>query len=1702
MSGNGGNNEGASSTRPPLLTGDNYSSWKGKMEAYLCQIHDRAWMAIEDGYAPPMMTPTGGGEEVLKPKAQWTNGEFETSKWNRKAMHAILCAMDENQYKLVQITRIAKEAWEILETAHEGTEVVKDSKLQVLQTSFETIRMEEHEHFNDFQVKLMDIVNQSHQLGDPYSDRRIKQKIMRSLPDRFESKVTALEENSGYKDMKPSEVIGRLLAYESRKAPISTPPKKQKGIALKASKDEKEVKNDSDEDMALFVKRFNKVMKFGKRGFGMRGQDLKKKGPFKKFEPRQEKTERKGVRCFECGGIGHFAPDCANHKEKKKGKVMAATWSGSSDDSNEEDESSDDEDIMANFLAFASSHKSKSGSEKEEESQRESDSSEDDSDANSTNGYVEKEVLVEYLKEFRSLEMKTTKKIKMLREENLELSSHNDHLSEEVERLKKREDKLREELALSRRNEEGLKRELDEAKKSLTRMDSSTKKLDHMLGVGKSPCDKRGLGFEDSQETSSSKKTVFVKGLGNIEASPVHTPRKKIDLGQCSKSAQVKVVSRRQPQANIPHHLAQKGKKTIMQVQHWKQDRPVQQRRWIEPTQPQRKGKAPINAQGNGMISHFIPICHFCGFNGHIRPNCFRYIKMCRTRSMIEKRKNRAKMHVPRNNKTNLHDPRITRAHVPKTIKKENVVLKWVRKNENVCHVAQIALKANSSNLWYLDSGCSRHMTGNKSFFETLVMEEGGNVTFGDGSKKKVIGKGTISVPGLPSLSNALLVDGLKANLISISHLSDEGYSVLFSKDNCSILKPNGQTLLKGMRSSDNCYCLEARIVSNNVSKDEQIELWHERLGHMNFRDLRTLGKFECVRGLPKLGKKANGICGPCQQGKQTKGMHKKGKYLSTKEPLELLHMDLMGPMQTESLGGKRYIFVCVDDFSRFTWTYFLREKSETFDKFKMLCTKLQNEMNSNIKSIKRIRSDHGREFENASFETYCDSIGISHEFSAPRTPQQNGVVERKNRVLQEMARVMLLSNNVPRNLWAEAVNTACYIGNRVFLRPGTRNTSYELWKGKRPNVSYFHTFGSKCYILNDRDQLGKFDAKSDEGIFIGYALNSRAYRVFNKKTLSVMESSNVVFDDERLKSSNHEEEVIFSNDSPLEKVDVTPNVGTSNVVDNDTQPIDRVPNLDSNEPAPWVRRLHNKDDVIGDVNEGVRTRRQIANLISFTCYTSQIEPKKIDEALNDEFWVLAMQEELNQFERNEVWTLVPRPKTTNVIGTKWIYRNKSDEDGNIVRNKARLVAQGYSQIEGIDFEETFAPVARLESIRLLLSISCVHKFKLHQMDVKSAFLNGFLQEEVFVEQPKGFVDAHHPNHVYRLKKALYGLKQAPRAWYERLTQFLVNNDYTRGSVDKTLFIKKDNDELFIAQIYVDDIVFGSTNNTKVQQFVDVMSHEFEMSLVGELSYFLGLQIRQLNDGIFISQAKYAKNLVKKFGLEKAKHCDTPMSTTLKLSKDASGKSVEQTLYRGMIGSLLYLTASRPDISFSVGVCARYQSDPKESHLSSVKRIIRYVNGTSNYGIWYSFDTNASLVGFSDADWAGNCDDRKSTSGGCFFLGNNLVSWFCKKQNSISLSTAEAEYIAAGSGCTQLLWMKQMLVDYGFNQGTLTLFCDNMSAINISKNPVQHSRTKHIDIRHHFIRELVENKCIVLEHVGTNDQLADLFTKPLRCYSI
>ncbi|GKA90071.1 retrovirus-related pol polyprotein from transposon TNT 1-94 [Tanacetum coccineum] len=382
-------------------------------------------------------------------------------------------------------------------------------------------------------------------------------------------------------------------------------------------------------------------------------------------------------------------------------------------------------------------------------------------------------------------------------------------------------------------------------------------------------------------------------------------------------------------------------------------------------------------------------------------------------------------------------------------------------------------------------------------------------------------------------------------------------------------------------------------------------------------------------------------------------------------------------------------------------------------------------------------------------------------------------------------------------------------------------------------------------------------------------------------------------------------------------------------------------------------------------------------------------------------------------------------------------------------------------------------------------------------MDVKTEFLNGPLKEEVYVAQPDGFVDPDHPEKVYRLRKALYGLKQAPRAWYDELLNFLMSKGFTKGTIDPTLFMIKYGEDILLVQIHIDDIIFGSTNPKFSKRFKKLMHSRFEMSLMGEMKFFLGLQIHQSPRGIFINQAKYTLEILKKHGMEKGQSIGTPMATKPKLDADLSGEPVDQTDYRSKIGSLMYLTSSRPDIVQAVCYCARYQARPTEKHLKEVKRIFRYLRGTINMGLWYPKDSGFELTAFSDADHAGCIDTRKSTSGGIQFLGDKLVSWMSKKQDCTAMSSAEAEYVALSASCAQVMWMRTQLKDYGFNYNKIPLYCDSQSAITISCNPVQHSRTKHIHTRYHFIKEQVENGIIELYFVRTKYQLADMFTKAL-----
>ncbi|KAJ9560871.1 hypothetical protein OSB04_006031 [Centaurea solstitialis] len=1023
--------------------------------------------------------------------------------------------------------------------------------------------------------------------------------------------------------------------------------------------------------------------------------------------------------------------------------------------------------------------------------------------------------------------------------------------------------------------------------------------------------------------------------------------------------------------------------------------------------------------------------------------------------------------------------------------------------------------------IWHIESGCSRHMTGNKFILQNFKHFEGGHVAFGDNPKGgKIKGKGKISKDKM-SFEDVFYVEQLRYNLLSVSQVCDKKFGVFFTDSECLILAPGFKidenlVLLRSPRK-DNVYCLDLERIPSNQSLNclfskashDESNLWHRRMCHMNFKNMNKLVKNNIVRGLPRKEFFCNDNCVAYLKGKQHKSSHKSKEVNNISSPLQLIHMDLFGPTNVMSIGKKSYCLVIVDDFSRFTWVYFLKTKDETSGLIKSFVTRVENQ--SNLK-VKVIRSDNGTEFKNSDINSFCDEKGIEKQYSAPRTPQHNGVAERRNRTLIEAARSLLADSKLPITFWAEAVNTACYVQNRTLVVKSQGKTPYEIFKKKKPFIGFFKPFGFPCTILNTKSQLGKFDSKSEEGFLVGYATQCKGYRVFNSVTRIIEESENVkcnehtpnaqgtgpnwLFDIDSFTNSFKTSEQYCTGPStqqvsevqpqfvmlPIPTIDpaefctnddqgegdITPQAGDQTVEtlsqpqssqEDESTPEQADTNLSDSlhEEAPYQTRTqknHPTTLVIGDVESPMLTRHKSKQTVTssshlslISCFLSQEEPKKAHDAMKDPSWIEAMQEELLQFVLQHVWDLVDLPSGHRAIGTKWIFRNKKDERGIVIKNKARLVAQGYTQEEGIDYDEVFAPVARIEAIRLFLAYASFKNFKVYQMDVKSAFLYGKIEEEVYVCQPPGFEDPRYPDRVYKLNKALYGLHQAPRAWYDTLSTYLLENDFTRGVIDKTLFIKREKQEILLVQIYVDDIIFGSTKSSMCKEFEDLMHKKFKMSAMGELTFFLGLQVAQKEDGIFIHQSKYVKDILHKFGFSDVKPASTPMETHKHLTVDPEGQEVDVHHYRSIIGSLMYLTASRPDIMFVVCVCARFQVQPKDSHLQAVKRIFRYLKGHSKFGLWYPHDSPFDLIAYTNSDYGGANMDRKSTTGGCQFLGSRLVSWQCKKQTSVSTSTAEAEYIAAASCCSQVLWIQNQMLDYGLTFLNTPIYIDNTSAI-------------------------------------------------------
>jgi transposase InsO family protein len=644
-------------------------------------------------------------------------------------------------------------------------------------------------------------------------------------------------------------------------------------------------------------------------------------------------------------------------------------------------------------------------------------------------------------------------------------------------------------------------------------------------------------------------------------------------------------------------------------------------------------------------------------------------------------------------------------------------------------------------------------------------------ITFRDGNQGLVKCLGKISISPDHSISNVFLVDSLDYNLLSVSQLCKMGYNCLFTDVGVTVFRRSDDSIAFKKVLDGQLYLVDFN--DNNVELDTCLIaktnmgwLWHHRLAHVGMKNLHKLLKGEHILGLTNVHFEKDRICSACQAGKQVGAHHSHKNIMTTDMPLELLHMDLFGLIPYISISRRKYCLVIVDDYSRFSWVLFLQEKTQTQETLKRFLRRAQNEFGLRIK---KIRSDNGTEFKNSLIEGFLEEEGIKHEFYSPYTSKQNGVVERKNRTLLDMARTMLDEYKTPDRFWAEAINIACYSINRLYLHRILKKTSYELLTGKKPNLSYFRVFGSKYFILIKRDRNSKFAPKAVEGFLLGYDSNIRAYRVFNKSTGLVDVSCDIVFDetngsqveqvdldeldDEEApcvalrnmsigdvcpkeskeptqaqdqpssstqaspptqdKDKAQEEEGEDQDDEPPQEEDIDQGGDEDDQDKEDDQEIQ-----DQRPPHPIVhqaiQRDHSVNSILGDIHKGVTTRSRVAHFCEHYSFVSSIEPYRIEDALRDPDWVVAMQEELNNFTRNEVWHLIPCPNQ-NVVGTKWVFRNKQDEHGVVTRNKARLFAKGYSHVKGLDFDETYAPVAKLESIHILLAYATYHGFKLYK---------------------------------------------------------------------------------------------------------------------------------------------------------------------------------------------------------------------------------------------------------------------------------------------------------------------------------------------------------------------------------------------------
>ena len=857
-------------------------------------------------------------------------------------------------------------------------------------------------------------------------------------------------------------------------------------------------------------------------------------------------------------------------------------------------------------------------------------------------------------------------------------------------------------------------------------------------------------------------------------------------------------------------------------------------------------------------------------------------------------------------------------------------------------------------------------------------------------------------------------------------------------------------------------------------------------------------------------------FCEQCVLGKQKRV--KFGTVIhNTEGILDYIHTDVWGPTKTASLGGKHYFVTFVDDFSRRFWVYTLKFKDELFETFLVWKKMVENQT---WRKIKVLRSDNGTEYRNDQFSIFCKKEGISRHFTVRDTPQQNGVAERMNRTLLEKVRCMLSNAGLGKQLWAEVVMYASHLINRLPSAALNGKTPLEVWSGKPINdYDTLHVFGSTAYY---HVKESKLDPRAKKALFMGVNSGVKGYQLWCLSLKKIISSRDVTFDESAMLKKVTTDGKVSENTFQQPEGRLPQVEGAQKLVEFQTTSVKLVEDQQTEHEAYFgeeevsneePQQQHDLPIAISRPRREIRKPARFEDMVAYTFpVVEEGIPQNFLEANSSpdkEKWKKAMDEEMQSLVKNHTWKLARLPMGKKAIGCKWVYAQKEGfPSKNDVRYKARLVAKGYAQKEGIDYNEVFSPVVKHSSIRILLALVAQFDMELVQMDVKTAFLHGDLEEEIYITQPDGFKVARKENWVCKLNKSLYGLKQSPRQWYKRFDQFMIGQNYTRSNFDHCVYFRKLQDGSFIYLIlYIDDMLITSRNQEEICRLKAQLSKEFEMKDLGEAKKILDMEIaRDRQRGtLCLTQKQYSKKVLQCFGMsEKTKPVSTPLAPHFKLSALQCLKTEEEreymskVSYSNVVGSLMYvMVCTRPDISHAVGIVSRNMHNPGKEHWQAVKWILRYIKKTLDVGLIFEKDDMVSqhVVRYCDSDYAGDLDKRRSTTGYVFTLTKAPVSWKSTLQSTVALSTTKAEYMAITEAVKEAIWLQGLLDDLGVGQKQVTVFCDSQSAIHLAKNQVYHARTKYIDVRYHFVREIIEEGGVLVKKIKTDDNPTDMLTK-------